>query len=92
MNVLKEFNESQKNTIMVTRHFIETLFLRIEQRLKASLNKINGVVSLFKLIMDNTHYFEKERNLGLILQGLQKSRLYQWTHLAIKTKQTNSRH
>lgn len=76
MNVLKEFNESQKNTIMVTRHFIETLFLRIEQRLKSSLDKINGVVNLFKLIMDNTHYFEKERNMAGILQGLQKSRLY----------------
>ena len=76
MNVLKEFNESQKNTIMVTRHFIETLFLRIEQRLKSSLGKINGVVNLFKLIMDNTHYFEKERNMASILQGLQKSRLY----------------
>ena len=75
MNVLKEFNESQKNSMTITRHFVETLFLRIEQRLKASLKKMNGVASLFKVIMDNTHYFETERNVASLLAELQQSRL-----------------
>ena len=75
--MLKKLNESQKYTIMVTTHFIETLLLYIEQRLKSSLDKINGVVNLFKLSMNNIYYFEKERNMAGIQQGLQKSRLYQ---------------
>ena len=64
MNILKKPHEIQQNTIKVTRHFIETLLLHIEQRLKSSLDKINGVVNLFKLSMDNTHHFEKERNMA----------------------------
>lgn len=59
----------------VTRHFIESLFLRIEQRLKASLKKMSGVAALFKIILDNTHYFEKERSVAAVLQELQQSRL-----------------
>ena len=60
----------------VIKHFIETLFVRIEQRLKASLKKIVGVSALFKLIMDNSHYYEKEKNVLAVLADLQTTRLY----------------
>ena len=65
----------------VTKHFIETLFVRIEQRLKASLQKIIGVANLFKLIMDNSHYYEKEKNVLNILAELQFTRLYVYHHI-----------
>lgn len=74
--MLKEYNDTQKNTTTLIKHFIETLFVRIENRLKASLKKISGVGTLFKTLMDNTHYFEKEKGVFVILEELQLSRLY----------------
>ena len=74
--VIKDFNENQKNNATIIKQFIEALFVRIEQRLKASLAKIKGVTNLFTLISDNSHYFEKEKSVLQTLTELQVSRLY----------------
>lgn len=63
MEMLKEWNEDQKKSVVILKHFIEKMFERVEKRLKVSYLKVTKMIELFRTLLVDEHFYVREKRI-----------------------------